>query len=313
MTGVATATATASESTPRCALRPTPRAAAAGPIASRAAAHTARAPLARRRCHLVKYKCSHDAIDRHKGHLGVSGSREDHHECHSTCHGLSAQCQLCLDELHDVRERERDMLAEDTDKCNNQLLACYTGCEKNDKGCRISCAPALAPARPVARVLRAWSRAHADRLPAAARASWSHRRLVQIAPAPQLAHPWTHVSVCPLPDLGAPLLARTPQVRQELRWLPRPRAGARPHAPRHPRHGPGPPQLHAALRLDRSDRHVDITRRSRPTPHTPAIALRSLADRRRRRGRWTIILYGGRATPCRRVSSGRRRTFILAD
>lgn len=90
------------------------------------------------RCKLDEYKCSHDATDSHRDHLGASGHTRDQHECHAPCGGLSAECQSCIDDVHYMREQGRAQLAIDLGACDARLGSCFTSCEKNDKRCKLS-------------------------------------------------------------------------------------------------------------------------------------------------------------------------------
>ncbi|KAJ1633106.1 hypothetical protein T492DRAFT_983483 [Pavlovales sp. CCMP2436] len=85
-------------------------------------------------CKLDEYKCLHDALDRH--HVDLI---HDHHECHQPCHGLSNECQQCLDDVHTMREQSHAAYEGHVANCDGKLGSCFVGCSKNDKRCRIDC------------------------------------------------------------------------------------------------------------------------------------------------------------------------------
>jgi len=97
-----------------------------------------------RECKLDEHKCKADSADRHADHLTLRGMVHDHHQCHQACHGLSDECQSCIDNVHALRHQHREALAREKDECDNEQEHCYETCEENDKKCKLSCKDAAA-------------------------------------------------------------------------------------------------------------------------------------------------------------------------
>lgn len=109
------------------------------------------------RCKLAEHKCKQDSSDRHADHLTLKGMIDDKHSCRQVCKGLSSECELCIEEVHQTRAAARAALGKETEQCTVQEESCYERCEENDKQCRIECVPPLAMPLSPASLPSAWS------------------------------------------------------------------------------------------------------------------------------------------------------------